>query len=377
MSETALMMLSGKPVANTKASPDAARAPGEALPTGENGEVNPALFGGLLLKMLGTEGAEQPTLDLSAAAIPLDEAGNPLPPESPEIAWSALMVWDEMPTSLNNASQGTNPLGSGSGATAGVAALGNLPPGALLMRQGNTNEALAALNPSTLDNEASLDQNLLKLMQEQGTQQRHTELRQLANLLATDEPDSGLLTPASTSGSASHSAQFNHLLAGMGALSGAAGAARSDAQLAPMTVAPQHPNWSTGIGERIQWMVGQNMQQAEIRLEPPELGTLELRVTINRDHASLSIHAANAHVRDAVEAAAPRLREMFGDIGLQLGDVNVSQESFAQQQQADGDTSGGASARAGAAEDGEVELVENRTETPLRSGGNGLLDTYA
>ncbi|MDR9435747.1 MAG: flagellar hook-length control protein FliK [Thiohalophilus sp.] len=381
MSEAAMMLLSGKPTAKGQGAVENARQ-GEAG-TQPDGTAPPQLFGGLLLKMLNTEG-EQAALQLPPAATAGEQSGNSLPSESPAIAWSALMVWDELPRTDGQAvlPTGGRPetMLSREAQAAASFLLRQANPLQANLQPGAQGEAMSQVAGGTFQNSDELfNQNLLKLLTEQSSN-RVVDPRQSATLLtAPESTETGLNGSLSLNAgsSTSQQGQFNQLLAGLGGMN-SAGGQRPEMQLPPMTVSPQHPNWSNGIGERIQWMVGQNMQKAEIRLEPPELGSLELRVTINRDQASLSITAANPQVRDAVEAAAPRLREMFGEVGLDLGDVNVSQESFAEQQQTgdNPDTQGQGLARGD--EPGEdSESSADSGETRLNSSDNGLLDLYA
>lgn len=107
-------------------------------------------------------------------------------------------------------------------------------------------------------------------------------------------------------------------------------AAATQTQMAPLNLSQNA--WETNLSSRLQMMVGQNIQTAEIRLDPPELGSLDIKIKINNDIASVNITSAHSHVRDALETAIPKLREMFAESGVALGDVNVSQESFSQQQ---------------------------------------------
>ena len=100
--------------------------------------------------------------------------------------------------------------------------------------------------------------------------------------------------------------------------------------IANMTIPPQNPSWGEVIGDRVQWMTTQNIHEAKIQLNPPELGMLEVRVRVGVDQqTSISFSSPHAQVRDALETAVPRLREMFAGNGLSLGDVNVSHHSMA------------------------------------------------
>lgn len=142
----------------------------------------------------------------------------------------------------------------------------------------------------------------------------------------------------------------------------------------PLNVPPQHPSWNQSVGDRLQWMVGQNLQTAEIRLDPPELGSMEVRIQMNKDSTSIVFAAPNQQVRDALESAIPRLREMMDDIGLSLGDVNVSQESFTQRQQANEDEQ----VAANQATSNESEIDElNAVASVAPRQGLGMLDAYA
>lgn len=105
------------------------------------------------------------------------------------------------------------------------------------------------------------------------------------------------------------------------------GMAPSSAIQMSLPLAVSHKNWGDQFNERIQWMVNQNIQRAELKLNPPNMGQIEVRINMNADQAQLHITTASNQIRDIVEDAMPRLREMFDQSGVQLGDVNVSSQS--------------------------------------------------
>jgi flagellar hook-length control protein FliK len=112
------------------------------------------------------------------------------------------------------------------------------------------------------------------------------------------------------------------------------------ASLLGMGVPPQvgGKGWDGAIADRVMWMVQGEQQFAKLRLNPPNLGPLEVRVTLNQDQASVSFLAQHAAVREALEAALPRLREMFDQQSLQLVRADVS-DPGAQQGGGTGDPS--------------------------------------
>ncbi len=94
----------------------------------------------------------------------------------------------------------------------------------------------------------------------------------------------------------------------------------------------RQPGWDQALSERVLWAASQKLQSAEIRLNPPQLGPIEVRVQMHQDQAQVSFTAQHAVVREALEASMPRLRDMLNASGFNLVDVNVSQHSFAEQQ---------------------------------------------
>jgi len=134
-------------------------------------------------------------------------------------------------------------------------------------------------------------------------------------------------------------------------------------------------NWDQALGERIQWMVNRNMQGAQIRLNPAQLGPMEVRIQVHNDQASIQFSSAHGVVREALEAALPRLRDMFDASGVELVDVDVSGQSFAGGQRPSGED--GAVAAGMPAIDAGSE-AETLLETPVSSLlENGRLDLFA
>jgi flagellar hook-length control protein FliK len=134
-------------------------------------------------------------------------------------------------------------------------------------------------------------------------------------------------------------------------------------------------DWGQALGERIQWMVNRKMQGAQIRLNPAQLGPMEVRIQVQNDQASIQFSSAHSMVREALEAALPRLRDMFDASGVELVDVDVSGQPFAGEQRAGGED--GAVARGARVIDGDSG-AETVLETPVSSLlENGGIDLFA
>ena len=93
------------------------------------------------------------------------------------------------------------------------------------------------------------------------------------------------------------------------------------------------PGWDAAFSQRVTWAATNNQQVAQLQLNPPNLGPMEVRITIVNDQTNAVFVSPHAAVCDAIQAALPRLREMLADSGLTMGNVNVSSQSFQQQQQ--------------------------------------------
>lgn len=140
----------------------------------------------------------------------------------------------------------------------------------------------------------------------------------------------------------------------------------------------QQAGWDQALSERIQWLVSQGAQGANIKLNPAHLGPMEVRIQMHNDQANIQFTATHAVVREALEAALPRLREMFGSSGVELVNVDVSGESFAEQQRTGTEADRHAYGQVGhGAGDSDSDGEETVMETPLiAAAATGRLDIF-
>jgi flagellar hook-length control protein FliK len=88
--------------------------------------------------------------------------------------------------------------------------------------------------------------------------------------------------------------------------------------------------WHEEMGQKLTWMVSNNRQQADLVLTPPQLGRVEVSLTMNGDQATAIFTSGNPAVREALEASLQRLREVLADAGVSLGQTQVGSESPSQ-----------------------------------------------
>ena len=138
--------------------------------------------------------------------------------------------------------------------------------------------------------------------------------------------------------------------------------------------------WPAEFGQKVVWLANQDRQSAQITLNPPDLGPIELSLNVKNDQATAAFTSANSEVREAIELALPRLREMLAGVGVELGQTNVSAESFRQQAESNNGNQGNRSNRADAGDANAPGSGQLRGESmPGRNiqRGNGLVDTFA
>ncbi|MGF6593354.1 flagellar hook-length control protein FliK [Pseudomonas sp. 2835] len=116
--------------------------------------------------------------------------------------------------------------------------------------------------------------------------------------------------------------------------------------------------WTEGLVNRVMYLSSQNLKSADIKLEPAELGRLDIRVNLAPEQqAQVTFVSGHAGVREALENQVHRLKEMFAQQGLGQPDVNVADQSRGGQQQGGQDTpklSGVAARRNEAGESAEI-----------------------
>lgn len=134
--------------------------------------------------------------------------------------------------------------------------------------------------------------------------------------------------------------------------------------------------WSGAIGDRVMWMVQGEQQFAKLKLNPPNLGPLEVRVSVTQDQTSVSFLAQHAAVREALEAAMPRLREMFDQQSLQLVRAEVA-DPGAQQGDRMRDSSRHATPHSGPWDAGSDDDPVDSEARPAGPVSNTLVDLFA
>jgi flagellar hook-length control protein FliK len=133
------------------------------------------------------------------------------------------------------------------------------------------------------------------------------------------------------------------------------------------------PGWHAEAAQKIAQVVITGNERAELKLSPPSLGPLEVRVDLKADNASVVIIAPHPETRDAIQQTLPQLRELLAGHGITLGQATVQDGSAQRNDAQDSRTPHGRS-DAPRAQDDAAAPPPTRLAVPLR---NRLVDTFA
>lgn len=140
------------------------------------------------------------------------------------------------------------------------------------------------------------------------------------------------------------------------------------------------PGWDNQVGQKIIWMVAGKEQSASLTLNPPDMGPMQVVLNITNDQATVTFTAAQPEVRQALENAMPKLREMMSESGIALGNatVNAGMPDQRQAQQGGEQPRGqGSGTRFGGNGDPAVHGAPAPAPSLVNGGGAGLVDTFA
>ena len=128
-------------------------------------------------------------------------------------------------------------------------------------------------------------------------------------------------------------------------------------------------------------------QTASLTLNPPDLGPLQVVLSVSNGQADVTFSSNQLEVRQALENALPRLQEMMSESGIALGNATVnagmSNGGQAQQDQAmtsNGFGRGGNNGRGHGSNDTGTVVGEATVRPATRTaaiGDRGMVDTFA
>lgn len=144
-----------------------------------------------------------------------------------------------------------------------------------------------------------------------------------------------------------------------------------------ITTPLQSNAWSRDFSDKVVWLAKNDQQQAQININPPQLGPIQITLNISGDQASAVFTSAHPEVRQAIENSLPQLKEMLSAAGINLGQADVGANLAQQNREAPSQsTNGNRLANENAILPGDGNAGDNKISTPLQRG-RGLVDLFA
>ncbi|GAB3532554.1 flagellar hook-length control protein FliK [Photobacterium alginatilyticum] len=191
--------------------------------------------------------------------------------------------------------------------------------------------------------QAPVSPELLEQMQHLLKQQKPNTGDALSLAKGMTMPLDGALNDKLTAGVIPMSVQSAHsslVASGSNLSAPASGSPASAAQQLYAGVDVTQPEWGRDLVEqlrsRMQLSKTDQIQHAHVRLDPPELGRLEVNLRLDGDKVSVHFTAAHPQLREALAANADKLRFDFDGSQMQLADVSVSSGLYQQSHQHSG-----------------------------------------
>ncbi|KNZ31921.1 MAG: hypothetical protein AD742_14100 [Methylibium sp. NZG] len=153
-------------------------------------------------------------------------------------------------------------------------------------------------------------------------------------LAATEHSQSGIDRSGAAAG----------LPGALGAATSIAARAGETAQASLATPATS-PEFRAALGAQVSYLARAGVQEAELHLNPAELGPVSIQIVLDGQQAQVNFGADSALTRQIIESGMPELASALRDAGLTLTGGGVSQHAGGQRQDADG---------SGAARDGSA-----------------------
>ncbi|WP_373020396.1 flagellar hook-length control protein FliK [Thiomicrorhabdus sp.] len=138
-----------------------------------------------------------------------------------------------------------------------------------------------------------------------------------------------------------------------------------------------HQRWGQALGQRVVYMANNQIQQAQITLNPEKLGPVQIKLHVDRDQqVHVVMTAQHGTTREAMEAAMPRLKEMMEQAGIDLASVDVSDQRDFQQNASDDEKDGQAGSASTLTADAEADAATDESGMQTYST-DSLVDYYA
>ena len=149
---------------------------------------------------------------------------------------------------------------------------------------------------------------------------------------------------------------------------------KNDAVVLNETIAIVRKDFAEAVKDKIMVIISQKLQQFDIRLDPPELGSVHVRVNLQHEQAVVNFVVQNQQAKEAFEENLGKLKDMLSQNGVDVGDASVEQQA---QQSGDEQKNGQLNDSGSGDEQNEAESAETILSAELFKSSSSAVDYYA
>ncbi len=142
----------------------------------------------------------------------------------------------------------------------------------------------------------------------------------------------------------------------------------------------QQAAWPQELAQQAKFMVRDELRFVELKLNPANLGSIEVVLKQEDDQTTLMFFAKNQLVREALESSLQRLQKSFSDDGLQLDEAFVSDQSLAEHKESEGNSFADTEQHQSGPQSGLAAIAETNPDTsagPLIPANDHRIDLWA
>lgn len=126
--------------------------------------------------------------------------------------------------------------------------------------------------------------------------------------------------------------------------------------------------WGDAVANRLSWMIDSDLGEARIKLNPPELGALDVKISMVEEKAFVQLFASEPAAKELLESALPKLRELLGAGGIELAEASVNDRKRGLPDTADND---------GRSQNNPDAEPQDPLEVRVKRTPSGRIDLYA
>ena len=149
---------------------------------------------------------------------------------------------------------------------------------------------------------------------------------------------------------------------------------KNNAAVLNETISIFRKDFAQAVKDKVMVIISQKLQQFDIRLDPPELGNVHVRVNLQNEQAVVNFMVQTPQAKEAFEENLHKLKDMLAEHGVDVGDANVEQQA---QNSGESETGSDVNSQGQNGNDHEMESAETVLSANLFKSSSSNIDYYA